>query len=84
MVVLPNRVLNVFTFKLYSLLSTSNGVHKESVIIIRLIVVKLVLVHDVLVLSNEVVNMLLGFSLTFNISRAGEKSDNNSREEMRS
>lgn len=81
-VVLPDRVLNIFTLELYSLLSASNGVHKESVIVRCTFVVKLVLVHDVLVLSDEVVDVLLGFAVPFHISRAGEKSDDDSGEEV--
>ena len=82
MVVFADRVLDVVTLKLYSLLSAGNGVHKECVIILRIFIIKLVLIHNVLIFPDEVVDVMLSFSVALDISRAGEESDDYTREEM--
>lgn len=63
-VVLHNTVLDVLTLKQNSLLSAVYCVHQVSVVILSSIVFDTVLIQDMLIFSQEVVNLGLTISIT--------------------
>lgn len=63
-VVLHNTVLDVLTLKQNSLLSAVYCVHQMSVSLLSVIIFDIELIHDVLIFSQEVVNLGLAISLT--------------------
>ena len=67
-VVLHNAVLDVLTLKQDSLLSAGDRVHQVSVVLICELIVELVLIQDVLIFSQEVVNLGLAISITTSAS----------------
>ena len=81
-VVLDDALPDVLALKFDSLLPSSDGIHQVIIIVINL---EIVLFHDMLLFSQEVVNFILvSVSSIVLLTGAGEESDDDPRKEMRS
>lgn len=80
-IVLLDCFLDILTLKQYLLFSPSNCINKMGVVVVK-VVVELVLVYDVLIFSDEEVDLCTSIVLV-TFAGARKESNNYSREEMR-